>query len=157
MQSKVIGFLLILAGSLLLLVWLGLVGVADFVSWPFLFFLLGAVLLFFGFVKKNGSLVLTGGLIAALFLAIWGKASVQGWPGHWSILLALVGMAVLLHFGVTKNTNSAIVGATLFLSGILAYPGITELPVFAPLTSAMHKVWPVLIIVLGFVFLTRKG
>jgi hypothetical protein len=156
MQTKLIGFLLVLAGTQLLLVWSGLVEVRNFLSWPFLFFLLGTILLFFGFLKKNGSMVLTGGIISALFLSIWGIKYVEGWPKHWSILLALLGLAVYLHYGVTKNKTTAIVGTTLILSGIFAYPGIKELPVIAPLTSILHSIWPIFIIILGVIFLTKK-
>jgi len=128
----------------------------SFLTWPFLLFVTGALLLFFAILYKNGSLIIWGGIIATLGISIWGIKYVEGWPDHWSLLAALIGLTVLLHYAITKNQMSATVGAILFLIGLFAYPGIKDLPFVAPITSVLHTIWPVFIVLLGFVFLVKK-
>jgi hypothetical protein len=118
--------------------------------------LIGALLLFIALIKKKASLTLWGGLIAALGISIWGIKYVEGWPRHWSLLIGLFGVAVLLSYFVSKNRITAIVGTIMVLTGIFAYPGIADLPIISPITSTLHMIWPVFVVILGLVLLTKK-
>jgi hypothetical protein len=156
MQSKLIGFILILGGALLLVTKFELAPLQSFITWPFIMFLIGAILLFVAFLKRIGSLALWAGLITFLGLSVWGIKYVEGWPNHWSILLVFVGLSVLLQYLLTKHNMSGIVGGILVLTGVVAYPGVTELPIVSPVTTVLHNYWPVFIVVLGLIFLSKK-
>jgi hypothetical protein len=156
MQSKITGFILVLAGILLMVIKSGLAPLDSFFTWPFILFLIGALLLFIALIKKKASLTLWGGLIAALGISIWGIKYVEGWPRHWSLLIGLFGVAVLLSYFVSKNRITAIVGTIMVLTGIFAYPGIADLPIISPITSTLHMIWPVFVVILGLVLLTKK-
>lgn len=156
MQSKMVGFFLVLAGILLLILRFDLASLTSFVTWPFLLFLFGALLIFTAFLKKNAQTALLGGIIAGLGISIWGLKYVDGWPNHWSILLVFMGMAFLLQFSINKNGTTAMIGGVLVLSGIFAWPGIKNVPFITPIASILHIVWPVFIILLGVIFIFRK-
>ncbi|MFC7440807.1 hypothetical protein [Laceyella putida] len=156
MQSKLIGFVLILGGALLMLTKFELAPLESFISWPFIMFMIGAILLFVAFLKRIGSLALWAGIIAFLGLSVWGIKYVEGWPNHWSILLVFVGLSILLQYIITKHSMSGTVGSILVLTGIVAYPGVTELPIVSPITTVLHNFWPAFIVLLGLIFLSKK-
>ncbi|MGA9173044.1 MAG: hypothetical protein WBZ33_03570 [Thermoactinomyces sp.] len=156
MKVKLTGFILILAGILLMLIKSDLASIPSLMTWPFILFLLGAILLFFAYLKRNHSLTLWAGLIAALGLSIWGIKYVNGWPRHWSLLLGLFGVAVLLSYSISRNRITGIVGTIMVITGIFAYPGIADLPVISPITSILHGIWPVFVVILGLVLVIRK-
>lgn len=156
MKVKLIGFLLVLFGITVMIIRFEWAPLNSFLTWPFLLFIVGSILLFFSILYKNGSLIIWGGIIATLGMMIWGIKYVEGWPDHWSILVALIGLSILLHYAITKNQTSILVGSILFLIGLFAYPGIRDLPFISPITSILHLIWPVLIVILGFIFLVKK-
>lgn len=156
MKVKLIGFLLVLFGIAVMIIHFGWAPFNSFLTWPFLLFIAGAILLFFAILYKNGPLIIWGGIIATLGITIWGIKYVKGWPDHWSILVALIGLTILIHYAIIKSQTSVLVGTILFLIGLFAYPGIRDLPLVSPITSILHSIWPVLIIILGFIFLIKK-
>ncbi|MBA4541416.1 MULTISPECIES: hypothetical protein [Thermoactinomyces] len=156
MKVKLTGLILILAGILLMLIKSDLASITSLLTWPFILFLLGAILMFFALSKRNHVLTLWTGLITALGLSIWGIKYVDGWPKHWSLLLVLFGIAVLFSFSISKNHITGIVGGIMVITGIFAYPGIANLPVISPITSILHGIWPVFVVILGLFLVTRK-
>lgn len=156
MQTKILGFIITLVGIILLLVQTDLTSLASLITWPFLIFLFSVLLLYVGILKKISTLTLWAGFAATISVTAWGLKYVNGWPKHWSILVALFGLVVLLQFTINKSKITALVGVILILTGIFAYPGITELPLVSPITSVFHAYWPVLIVILGLVFISKK-
>ncbi|TCS96533.1 hypothetical protein [Hazenella coriacea] len=157
MQSKVIGLLLVLFGLLLLIVKFEWAPLTSFLSWPFLLFLGGALLTFLGFIRKKPQLVFLGTIMGGCGLYIWGlKYEIDGWPDHWSFIVVILGIAFLLQFGVSKNKSTALIGAMILLAGLFAWPGITDIPILAPMTSMVHSIWPIFIVTLGTVLLLKK-
>lgn len=156
MQTKIIGFIITLVGVILLLVQTSLTSLASLLTWPFLLFLVSVLLLYIGILKKISSLTLWAGFVATITITVWGLEYVNGWPKHWSLLVALFGLVVLLQFTINKSKITALVGVILILTGIFAYPGITELPFISPITSVFHAYWPVLIVILGLIFISKK-
>ncbi|SFJ42600.1 hypothetical protein [Thermoflavimicrobium dichotomicum] len=156
MQKKIIGFILVLAGVLLLLVQTGKAEMRDFVTWRFLGLLLCVFLLFFFFIKQQGHLVLLFGVGSAIFLFAWGKKYLDDWPTHWSILILMFGLSVILSFFVSKQQMALIVGIALTLIGIFAWPGIREIPGLASIADVLNTYWPALILGLGLLFLFKK-
>ena len=156
MQTKVPGFLLLIGGFILLIYksqWLPL---QSFFNWSFVFFFAGIILLFLAFVQSVPQLALIGGIISAISLFAWGKNHIAGWPTHWSILLILIGIAIILMFMINKKPQTGLLGSGLFLSGLFAWPGIKQIPLVSPIGLMMNTYWPILIIALGLIFLTRK-
>jgi hypothetical protein len=156
MQTKILGFIITLVGIILLLVQTDLTSIASLITWPFLLFLFSVLLLYVGILKKISALTLWAGFAATISIMVWGLKYVNGWPKHWSILVALFGLVVLLQFTINKSKITALVGVILILTGIFEYPGITELPLVSPITSVFHAYWPVLIVILGLVFISKK-
>lgn len=157
MQSKVLGFLLVLFGLLLFIIKFEWVPLVSFLSWPFLLFLSGVLLSFLGFVRKKSHLVFLGTIMGGMGLYIWGlRYEIDGWPDHWSFIVVIFGIAFLLQYGVNKNKFTAIIGIMILLAGLFAWPGITEIPMLAPLTTTFHSIWPIFIVVLGAILLFKK-
>lgn len=156
MHSKIIGFFLLLAGAILMIFKLGVAPLNSFFTWPFFLFLIGACLVFFGFLKSNASFALWGGIFAGLGIAIWGSRTIEGWPTHWSLIVGLIGVAFLLQFAINKHNLSAVIGSVLVLIGIFWWPGIKEMPLIAPVAGILHTIWPVFVVVLGVFLMVRK-
>ncbi|WP_089966469.1 hypothetical protein [Lihuaxuella thermophila] len=135
---------------------LGVAPLNSFFTWPFLLFLLGAFLVFSGFLTSNGGFALWGGIFAGLGLAIWGSRTIEGWPTHWSLIVGLIGIAFLLQFAINKHHLSAVTGSVLVLIGFFWWPGIRELPFIAPVAGILHTIWPVFVVVLGIFLMLRK-
>lgn len=156
MQSKLIGFVLVLGGILLMLTKFELAPLNSFISWSFIMFLLGAICLFIAFLKRIGSLALWAGIISFLGLSVWGIKYVKGWPDHWSILLVFLGASILFQYSITRHSMSGTAGSILVITGIVAYPGVTELPLISPITTVLHNFWPAFVVLLGLIFLAKK-
>lgn len=109
-----------------------------------------------GFSKKNPTLVMSGGIIGSICLFWWCRKNVEGWPDHWSILLIMLALAVVLTFCVNRQPITGLLGFTLLLSGIFAYPGIKALPIIGPIGLVLNTYWPIIFIVTGLIFLFRK-
>lgn len=156
MQARVLGVVLVLAGILIFIKQTAIVSVAAFITWPFIFFLVGAILVVAGFWKKNEHLVLAGGIVAAIAIFRWGMLNVHGWPSHWSILVALIGVAILLQYILTRNTLTGVIAVFAIVTGLFAWPGIKDIAALAPLATVLNTYWPILAIALGLVLFFRK-
>jgi hypothetical protein len=154
--TKISGFLLLLGGLLLLIYKSKLVPVYTLFTWTFLFMIAGIILIFLGFLKSHSPLVLWGGFTLSISLFAWGKKYIDHWPTHWSILLTFIAITVLLAFALNKKPFMGLFGAVLLLIGIFAWPGVKNLPILAPIGQVLNTYWPILLIVLGFIFLIRK-
>src|SRR5690606_34513845 len=108
------------------------------------------------FTNQNDKLALAAGLGAAVGLFIWGKQYVDGWSDHWSILLMLIGCAVLLQFFINKQNLTAVIALVLTLSGICAWPGLNDIASLASIAPTLNTYWPLLFFGLGVYFLLRK-
>lgn len=156
MQKKAIGFVLILAGGLLLIAETGWATISTMITWPFLLFLLGTLLVFVSFLQKQGSLTVIGGVIAAIGLSVWGFRYVPDWPKHWSILVLLIGIVIFLQYMQNKNNMTLIIAVVLSLCGFFANPAVGEIALFAPIANVLNTYWPVLIVGLGLIFILKK-
>jgi hypothetical protein len=156
MHHKILGFLLVLCGVLLMIFKFDLASPLSMISWPFFLFLIGALFVFIAILKTNGNLALFGGFIGSLGLAIWGHKYVKGWPTHWSLLAGLFGLSFLMHSFLSKNKVMSVVGTVFILIGLFAWPGIRDVPFLSPVTAILHTVWPMLVVILGIFFLTKK-
>jgi hypothetical protein len=156
MQTKIIGYVLMIAGLLLLIVEAKWAEPKSLVSWPFLLFLFGITLIFISFLNKQPQLTLLGGVLASIGITVWGFEYVSNWPKHWSILVGMLGITVMLQYILNQSKTTLIVGCVLLLSGFFAWPGIREISLLAPIANFLNTYWPVLIVVLGAVFLFRK-
>lgn len=155
-QKKLIGFLLILASILLLLIQTNSAPLESFITWPFLLFFLGAILIVIGFVNNNDKLALIAGIAASIGLFIWGREHVDDWSDHWSILMILCGVAVLLQFLINKQNITIAIALVLILSGISAWPGLHDIASLAGIAPVLNTYWPFLLLGLGVYFLVRK-
>jgi hypothetical protein len=156
MQKKLIGFILVFASILLLVIKTKLAPIASFITWPFLLFFVCMILIAISFTNQNDKLALAAGLGAAVGLFIWGKQYVDGWSDHWSILLMLIGCAVLLQFFINKQNLTAVIALVLTLSGICAWPGLNDIASLASIAPTLNTYWPLLFFGLGVYFLLRK-
>lgn len=157
MQTKVIGFFLILAGALLLIVQTGVAEVHSLISWPFLLFLLGIILVFFSFLQKQSQLTLVGGIFASMGLFIWGLNYVKDWDSHWSILVGMLGIVLLLQFILNHNNMTLAVGLLLLCIGFFAWPGIYQISFLAPIANTLNKFWPIFVVGIGVIFLFKRN
>lgn len=156
MQKKLIGFFLIFASILMLVVKTQLAPITSFISWPFLLFFVSVILIAVSFTNQNDKLALGAGIAAAIGLFIWGKQYVDSWSNHWSILLMLIGFAVFLQFFINKQNLTAVIASILTLSGICAWPGLNDIASLASIAPTLNTYWPVLFLGLGLYFIIRK-
>jgi hypothetical protein len=156
MHTRIIGFVLIIAGLLLLIVQTNWARPQSLLSWPFLLFLFGVSLVFLSFLNKQSQLTLLGGILASVGITVWGFEYVENWPKHWSILVGMLGVTLILQYMNNHNQTTLIIGCVLLLSGFFAWPGIREITLLAPIAKFLNTYWPVLIVGLGAVFLFRK-
>jgi hypothetical protein len=156
MPKKVIGFLLIVAGVVLLLVETNKADWEDFISWSFLALLISLFLLFIAFSTQQGALVLVFGVAFTISTNVWGYHHVDGWPDHWSAVVFLFGISVILQFIVTKQPMTLIIGIVISLMSLFAWPGIREISLLAPFATILNTYWPILVLLLGVLYLFRK-
>lgn len=156
MQKKLIGFFLVFFSILLLVIKTELAPIQSFISWPFLLFFLSTVLIAVSFINQNDKLTLIAGIGGAIGLFIWGKQYVDGWSDHWSILLLLIGFAVLLQYVINKDNLTAVIAIVLIFSGICAWPGLKNIASLASIAPTLNTYWPLLLLGLGVYFLLRK-
>lgn len=156
MQKKLLGFLLTFISILLLLIKTESAPLQSFISWPFLLFFLGTVLILVAFVNQNDKLALIAGLGSSIGLFIWGKEYVEGWSSHWSILMMLCGVAVLLQYLINKQNLVIVIALILIISGICAWPGLNDIASLASIAPTLNTYWPLLLLGLGVYFLIRK-
>ncbi|WP_044640608.1 hypothetical protein [Risungbinella massiliensis] len=157
MQTKAIGFALVIAGALLLVVQARIAEVKSLISWPFLLFLLGVVLVFVSFLQKQSQLTLIGGIFASIGLFIWGINYVKNWDSHWSVLVGMIGLVLLLQFMLNHNNMTLAVGLLLLCIGFFAWPGIRQIEFLAPVANILNSYWPVCVVGIGIVFLFKKN
>lgn len=157
MQTKMIGFALIIFGVLLLLVQSGIADVKSLITWPFLLFLLGIILVFFSFLQKQSQLTLVGGILASIGIFIWGLNYVENWDSHWSILVGMLGLVLLLQFILNHNNMTLAVGLFLLCIGFFAWPGIHRISFLAPIADTLNSYWPIFIVGIGVIFLFKRN
>lgn len=156
MQKKAIGFVLVLAGFLLLAAQTGWAKIPSMLTWPFLLFILGSIIVFISFLQRQPQLTVIGGVIGAIGLSVWGFRYVPDWPKHWSILVLMIGIVIFLQYMQNKNNMTLVVACVLLLCGFFANPAIGEIAVFAPIADVLNSYWPVFIVGLGLLFLFKK-
>lgn len=158
MNGRPIGILIAGIGTFLLMRKLGWSWESLFTSWEFLLILLGVCLILFAMNRPNRShLLVWGGVVAGLGIHAWGIAHMDGWPRHWSLIPAVVGLSFFLWGGLyLKNRNQGMIGMILILLGLFAWPGIVDLPIIGQVGDTLHKYWPTALIVLGLLLMTKK-
>lgn len=156
MQNRIIGFILVLMGAILLIVEADWAKLTSFLSWSFVLFIVGIFLIFFSFLQKQGSLTLLGGICATIGISVWGFSYVESWPKHWSIIVIMIGATLMLQYILNQNNITLVIGIVLLLSGIFAWPGLKDIEYLAPIATFTNVYWPIFIVGLGAVFIVKK-
>ncbi|SFX11386.1 hypothetical protein SAMN04487866_101577 [Thermoactinomyces sp. DSM 45891] len=156
MQKKAIGFVLVLAGGLSLVIETRTATLNTLITWPFLLFLLGSILVFISFLQKQSQLTVIGGIIAAIGLSVWGFRYIPSWPRHWSILMLMIGVVVFLQYMQNKNNMTLIISLVLCLAGFFANPVVADISLFTPIAHTLNTYWPILIVGLGLTFIMKR-
>lgn len=156
-SGKIIGFLLVITGILLLIKELYQKSFTSlFLTWEMLLFVTGVGVVFYAFNKMNRHFFLGGAILAGMGIHLWGMNQFHNWPDHWSWFLMIIGLAFLLRAYVYKERFSITVGVLLLLTALFAWPGIQEIPVLSPITGPLHTYWSTFLILLGILVIFKK-
>ncbi|MXQ55890.1 hypothetical protein [Shimazuella alba] len=156
MQNRVIGFFLVIMGAILLIVEADWANLHSFLSWSFILFVVGIFLIFFSFLQKQSHLTLLGGIFATIGISVWGFQYVEQWPRHWSIIVIMIGVTLMLQYILNQNNITLVIGIVLLLSGVFAWPGLKEITYLAPIATFTNVYWPIFIVGLGAIFIIKK-
>jgi hypothetical protein len=156
MQNRVIGFFLVLMGAILLIVETDWAKLTSFLSWSFFSFIVGIFLIFISYLQKQSHLTLIGGIFATIGITVWGFQNVDLWPKHWSIIVMMLGVTLMLQYILNQNNITLVIGIVMLLSGVFAWPGLKEVTYLAPIATISNVYWPIFIVGLGAVFIVKK-
>ncbi|MDR6226453.1 hypothetical protein [Desmospora profundinema] len=158
MRSRWIGILIAAIGAFLLMQEWGWSWRNPFASWETILIVVGVGIIFYSFIRSNRpNLLIWGGIVTGLGVHAWGQSHISGWPDHWSLVPAIIGLSFFLWGGlVHKNRRHVIIGIMLMLLGLLAWPGVAQLPIIGHLAGPLHAYWPALLIVLGLILTVKK-
>ncbi len=126
-------------------------------DWPTVACIIGIAFLFQAFASQDYVYILPGGLLVGLGIHFHSIAYFPFWPSHWSIILFIVGIVLLIYSYKTKTepfTSSLII--------LLSLVFIFEQKIMNWVSSvggdfaAVSKYWPFFLAVIGAYLIIRK-
>lgn len=156
-QNSLLAYILIGIGLFFLLRELKLPIITDFYSWQTLLIIVGLAFLVHSYRSKSYDQIFIGVLILGIGIHLHGVVHYSFWIDHWGVYLVIIGAAFILRYFKTKS--GLLPGAALLvLGGLLIYSRQFNEYFYwmYDLLSLIERFWPVLLIIIGFIWL-KKG
>lgn len=155
-QNSLIAYILIGLGIYFLLRELRVPIFTDFYSWQTLLIILGIAFLLHSYRSGTHEHIFTGVLLFGIGIHLHGVQHFDFWIDHWGVYLVIIGLALLFRY---LKTRSGLLAGTLFLviGMLLIYSQQFNEYFFwiDDAVSIVERFWPVLLIILGLVWLRR--
>ncbi|WP_077327260.1 LiaI-LiaF-like domain-containing protein [Virgibacillus siamensis] len=156
-QNTFAAYILIGVGIYFLLRKLQIPIITDFYSWPTLLIIIGIALLIYSYTARDYQHLFSGTVVLGIGIHFHGLEHYGFWIDHWAVYLLIVGIAFIVRAIRTKKgfmMGLLLIGLAILFIFSFKLPGLFDWVYDA--TDFFENFWPLLLIVIGIIWLKKK-